>query len=163
MNATTYRIRPAGTADVPVLARHRVAMFADMGRLTADGDAEALRAATEPVLGDWLAADTFVAWLAEPVSRPGLVVGGAGVQLRPMLPRPGRDGRGLVQGPEAYVVNVFVERAWRRRGVATALMTQVLAYARERRLRIVTLHASEEGQPLYERLGFEPTNEMRLR
>lgn len=162
MNATTYRIRLAGTADIPVLARHRVEMFADMGRLAADGAAEALRAATEPVLGDWMAADAFVGWLAEPMSRPGLVVGGAGVQLRPMLPRPGRDGRGLVQGPEAYVVNVFVERAWRRRGVATTLMTHVLGYARERRLRIVTLHASDEGRPLYERLGFAPTNEMRL-
>jgi GNAT superfamily N-acetyltransferase len=162
MNGTTYRVRQALAADIPILARHRVAMFADMGRLGGDGDAEALRAATEPVLGDWMAADSFVGWLAEPVSRPGLVVGGAGVQLRPALPRPARDGRGLVQGPEAYVVNVFVERAWRRRGVATALMTHVLGYARERRLRIVTLHASDEGRPLYEKLGFAATNEMRL-
>jgi hypothetical protein len=26
----------------------------------------------------------------------------------------------------------------------------------------VTLHASDKGRPLYESLGFEPTNEMRL-
>ena len=27
----------------------------------------------------------------------------------------------------------------------------------------VTLHASDKGRPLYESLGFEPTNEMRLK
>ncbi len=158
----SYRIRPAGPQDVPLLARHRVEMFADMGRLAADGAAAALRAATEPLLGEWLASGALVAWLAEPVSRPALVVGGAGLQLRPMLPRPGPDGRGLLTGPEAYVINVFVERAWRRRGVASALMQHVLGYTRERRLRVVTLHASDEGRALYEKLGFAATNEMRL-
>jgi len=161
MNGSPYRVRAATPADVPLLARHRVQMFADMGRL-APGSGEDLRAATEPVLGEWLAAGTYVGWLAEPAARPGLVVGGAGLQLRPMLPRPSRDGASLLTGPEAYVLNVFVERAWRRRGVATALMAFVLGYAQERRLRVVTLHASAEGRPLYEKLGFAPTNEMRL-
>ena len=156
-----FRIRPAGVQDIPLLARHRVEMFADMGRLAADAG-EALRAATEPMLAEWLSAGTLLAWLVEPASRPRLVVGGAGLQLRPMLPRPGPDGKGLLAGPEAYVLNVFVERAWRRRGVASLLMQHLLGYARERRLRVVTLHASEEGRKLYERLGFAATNEMRL-
>ena len=160
--SAAFRIRAATTADVPVLAKHRVEMFRDMGRLPAAAAAAELRAATEPILVEWLAAGTYVGWLAEPVARPGLVVGGAGLQLRPMLPRPSRDGQGLMTGPEAYVLNVFVERAWRRRGAAAALMEFVLGYARERRLRLVTLHASPEGRPLYERLGFGPTNEMRL-
>ncbi len=158
----SYRIRAAGSQDVPLLARHRVEMFADMGRLAADGAADALRAATEPMLAEWLAAGTLLAWLAEPASRPALVVGGAALQLRPMLPRPGPDGKALLAGPEAYVLNVFVERAWRRRGVASFLMQHLLGYARERRLRVVTLHASEEGRKLYEKLGFAATNEMRL-
>jgi GNAT superfamily N-acetyltransferase len=137
-------------------------MFRDMGRLSTEGAAAELRAAAEPLVAEWIAAGTYVGWLAEPLSRPGLVVGGAGVQLRAMLPRPNREGSGLLAGPEAYVLNVFVERAWRRRGVATLLMEYVLGYARERRLRLVTLHATPEGRPLYERLGFGPTNEMRL-
>ncbi len=165
-DSATLRIRPASAADVPLLAKHRVEMFRDMfrarGSLLPDGVADALRSASEPRLAEWLAAGTYLGWLAEPLARPGLVVGGAGVQLRPMLPRPTRDGSAILAGPEAYVLNVFVERAWRRRGVAALLMEQVLGYARERRLRVVSLHASEEGKPLYEGLGFVPTNEMRL-
>jgi GNAT superfamily N-acetyltransferase len=160
--SATFRVRGAMAGDVPMLAKHRVEMFRDMGRLSSEGAAAELRNAAEPLLGEWIAAGTYVGWLAEPLSRPGLVVGGAGIQLRAMLPRPSRDGSGLVTGPEAYVLNVFVERAWRRRGVATLLMEFVLGYARERRLRLVTLHATPEGRPLYERLGFGATNEMRL-
>jgi GNAT superfamily N-acetyltransferase len=159
---TSFRIRPATPHDAPVLAKHRVEMFRDMGRIADEATAADLRAATEPMIGEWVASGDYVGWLAEPLARPGLVVGGAGVQLRPMLPQPGRDGPGILFGPQAYVLNVFVERAWRRRGVAALLMDFVVAYTRERRIRVVTLHASDDGRPLYERLGFVPTNEMRL-
>jgi GNAT superfamily N-acetyltransferase len=158
-----FRVRPATPHDAPVLAKHRVEMFRDMGQLADEDTAAALRSATEPLIGEWIAAGSYLGWLAEPVTRPGLVVGGAGLQLRPMLPRPGREGPGILSGAEAYVMNVFVERAWRRRGVASLLMEYVLGYVRERRIRVVTLHASDEGRPLYDRLGFAPTNEMRLR
>ncbi len=157
-----FRVRPATPHDAPLLAKHRVEMFRDMGRLADESAAAELRAATEPLIGEWVAAGTYVGWLAEPVTRPGLVVGGAGVQLRPMLPRPSRDAPGIVSGPEAYVLNVFVERAWRRRGIAALLMESVVSYAHERRIRVVTLHASDDGRPLYEKLGFVPTSEMRL-
>jgi GNAT superfamily N-acetyltransferase len=159
---SAFRVRPATPHDAPVLAKHRVEMFRDMGRITDEATAADLRTATEPMIGEWVAAGAYVGWLAEPGTRPGLVVGGAGIQLRPMLPRPSRDGPGILSGPEAYVLNVFVERAWRRRGVAALLMEYVVSYARERRIRVVTLHASDDGRALYERLGFVPTNEMRL-
>ena len=157
-----FRIRPATPNDAPILAKHRVEMFRDMGRIADETTAAELRAASEPLLAQWVEAGSYLGWLVEPSSRPGLVVGGAGVQLRPMLPRPAVGATGLIAGPEAYVLNVFVERAWRRRGVAAYLMEFVLTYARERRLRLVSLHASDEGRPLYEKLGFVPTNEMRL-
>ena len=161
--ATGFRVRAATPADARILARHRVEMFRDMGRLASEAVAERLRAAAEPELEAWVAGGSYVGWLAEPDGRAGEVVGGAGLQIRPLLPRPSRDGREVLPGPEGYVLNVFVERAWRRRGVAALLMRHVLAYARERGLRTVTLHASDEGRPLYEKLGFGPTNELRLR
>jgi hypothetical protein len=42
-------------------------------------------------------------------------------------------------------------------------MQTILAWFKERGLRAVNLHASAEGRGLYEKLGFEATNEMRLR
>ncbi len=158
-----FRVRMVVPADAPLLARHRVEMFRDMGRLVTDAAAEALRAAAEPALREWVAAGTYLGWLAEPDGHPGTVAGGAGLQLRPLLPRPADDGQGAVSGPEGYVLNVFVERAFRRRGVARLLMGHVLAYVREHGITRCTLHPSAEGKPLYESLGFTPTTELRLK
>jgi GNAT superfamily N-acetyltransferase len=58
-------------------------------------------------------------------------------------------------------VNVYTEQAWRRRGVARFLMEALMQWARDERLDSLILHASTDGRPLYEQLGFEPTNEMR--
>jgi len=61
-----------------------------------------------------------------------------------------------------YVLNVYVEPAHRKRGLARAVIEAALDACRARRIRIVSLHASESGRSLYARLGFEPTTEMRL-
>ena len=81
---------------------------------------------------------------------------------RPILPRPRPGVDDVELGPEAIVLNVYVEPPWRRRGVAGALMRALLGALAARGVRRVVLHASAEGRRLYERLGFLPTNEMRL-
>ena len=40
-------------------------------------------------------------------------------------------------------------------------MTHVLAWTRDQAITSSVLHASDAGRPLYEALGFVPTNEMR--
>jgi ribosomal protein S18 acetylase RimI-like enzyme len=92
---------------------------------------------------------------------PVEAIGGAGVQLRRILPRPGSAADSLELGPEANVLNVYVEPEWRRRGVGEALMQSVLAALAERKVRRVVLHASHQGRRLYQRLGFVASNEMR--
>jgi hypothetical protein len=41
-------------------------------------------------------------------------------------------------------------------------MEIMISWCREQDFANVGLHASDEGRPLYEKLGFQPTNEMRL-
>ena len=67
----------------------------------------------------------------------------------------------LLRGPQGLVVNVFTERAWRRGGVAAALMRELLRWCQSHGIESLVLHASDEGRPLYERIGFKHTNEMR--
>jgi ribosomal protein S18 acetylase RimI-like enzyme len=104
----------------------------------------------------------YLGWVAQSTCRPLEIVAGAGVQLRPILPPPRAAGDGIELGPEAVVLNVYVEPGWRRRGVGEALMRLVLSPLAERKVRRIVLHASDDGRRLYERLGFVPTNEMRL-
>lgn len=103
----------------------------------------------------------YVGWVAELDAGSGAIIGGAGLQLREFLPRPDVARERLVRGPQGLIVNVYTERAWRRKGVADALMRELLQWCRGNGIESVVLHASDEGRPLYEKLGFRPTNEMR--
>ena len=57
---------------------------------------------------------------------------------------------------------MFTDAAHRRRGLARRLMETMLEWCRAEGMRFLYLHASDDGRPLYESLGFTPTNEMRL-
>jgi len=157
----TFAVRPADIADIPHLAHHRAAMFRDMGKL-APHQLEPLTRATAAYLRDALPRGEYLAWVAQDTSTTrGGIIGGAGAQLRPILPRPD-GGPDLELGPEAIVLNVYVEPDWRRRGVAESLMRSLLEALAGRGIRRIVLHASDDGRRLYERLGFVATNEMRF-
>lgn len=63
----------------------------------------------------------------------------------------------------AWILNIYVEPPHRGRGYARHMMQALTAWCRAEGFRSVALHASEEGRPLYEKLGFRATNEMRLK
>jgi GNAT superfamily N-acetyltransferase len=154
-------IRVARTSDAVVLARHRANMFRDMDRLDAAVYAGLCRAAEDYFL-EAMPTGEYVAWLAVTRTDADEIVGGAGVQIRPILPRPDHTGNRLLIGRQGLVVNVYTEPSWRRRGVANLLMHQVLTWARAERLASLVLHASGNGRPLYDKLHFKATNEMQF-
>jgi ribosomal protein S18 acetylase RimI-like enzyme len=157
----TFTVRAATVGDISVLAHHRAAMFRDMGTLPSQ-QMQSLERATASYLRHALPRGEYLAWVAEQNDALPAIVGGAGVQLRPILPRPRPGSDDLELGPEAIVLNVYVESGWRRRGVADALMRTLLRELAARGIRRIVLHASDDGRRLYERLGFVATNEMRL-
>ncbi len=148
-------IREAAPGESAIVLHHRRSMFRDMG----EGTVEELDRMAE-VAGPWLAralADGWYRhWLALDAS--GRVVGGGGVLLCPWPPNP--------KAPcteRAVILNVYTEPGFRKRGIARQVMLAILAWVKEQGFRSVNLHASNEGRPLYDKLGFEATNEMRLR
>jgi GNAT superfamily N-acetyltransferase len=135
-------------------------MFQDMGDVSRDAF-EILRAKARARLKEWLDSGDYVGWLATPADQPEMVVGGAGVQLQPILPRPVNPST-VGEGRQGTVVNVFTEPQWRRRGVAGLLMKEIITWSKDEHLDRLLLHASDEGRSVYERLGFIPGNEMRF-
>lgn len=150
-----YRIRPAEPRDVPVIAHHRATMFRDMGSIPQQ-DYEPLRQASAEWIGSLVATGEYAGWLVE---YERAIVAGGGMLLGDIGPGPGcyRMSR------RAHIVNVYTEPDHRRRGLARQLMQTMLDWCEHHGFNMVTLHASDEGRPLYQSLGFTPTNEMRLR
>ena len=160
MTVPGFQIRRATTADSATLARHRVAMFRDMGKLDpklAPELIERCRQRFEQVVP----AGEYLAWVVYPTNDPKTIVCGGGVQLRPLYPRADVDGRKILDGPEGIVLNVYCEPQYRRRGLARMLMHTIVEWSKTSGIVRLVLHASDEGRPLYASMGFEPTNEMR--
>jgi GNAT superfamily N-acetyltransferase len=154
MTNRSLAIRRATPDDVSIIAAHRARMFQDSGRLD-DERAVAMIGLLEPIMRPMLASGEYNGWLV--VAEDGAIVGGAGVQIRTLLPRPETE-----VAREALVVNVFVAPDYRRQGLARRLMGAILAWSREQGVERVSLHASTMGQPLYETLGFTRSNEFVL-
>jgi GNAT superfamily N-acetyltransferase len=154
-----YHIRRATTHDATVVARHRVAMFRDMGDLPDEAIAEQLFESSRTALAAFLADGSYAGWLA--VTGGGDVLGGAGAHVKPQLPRIAPNGARLETAPVPLVVNVYTEPRCRRTGIARALMQELLRWAVVEGFDRVLLHASAAGRPLYASLGFVATNEMR--
>lgn len=149
-----YRIRHATVSDAPVIARHRVRMFQEMGELTPE-EAVLVESASRARLIDQVGSGEYVGWLAE---TDGQVVAGAGVLLHQYYPtRTNPRGR-----PTAYILNVYTEPGHRRQGLAQQLIAAILDWCRARDIPRASLHASQFGQSVYDRLGFRQTNEMRM-
>jgi ribosomal protein S18 acetylase RimI-like enzyme len=97
---------------------------------------------------------TYLGWLVEQDGRP---VAGSGLWVMDFPPNI-RDE----EPRRAYLMNFYVAPEMRRRGLARELLALAVAEAKARGIKVVTLHASKFGKPLYEQNGFEMSNEMRL-
>jgi GNAT superfamily N-acetyltransferase len=156
---THYHIRTCTLDDAAIVARHRVEMFREMGEVPTDALARELLDKSTAALAATLADGTYVGWLA--VLDHGKVIAGAGVHIKPQLPRMSHDGARVEVEPVPLVVNVYTERDCRGQGIARALMRAAMKWASTVGSDRVVLHASDAGRPLYVSLGFNPTNEMR--
>jgi GNAT superfamily N-acetyltransferase len=146
-------LRRATPADAAAITRTRRDMFLDMG-LPDDARLTLACERFAETLPDDLANGRYTGWLAE---ADGRIVGGAGVVEDVHSPSPANPS-----GRIAYVLNVWVDPAWRRRSIASALVETAVAWARAEGFGMASLHASEAGAAVYPSLGFKPSNEMRL-
>lgn len=146
---TACTIRAATLADAALIAAQREAMFTDMGTEYTEVVAQ-----FAPWVERHLSAGTYLGWIAETDGQP---VAGAGLLMLDWPPH-FTDPQPL----RSYLLNVYTHPQHRGRGLARQLTELAMAETRRRGIKIMSLHASEFGRPIYEKLGFVPTNEMRL-
>lgn len=153
MNAIVT-IREATPDDIPEILRQRRAMYEDMNYLDPVA-LEAMASTTGPYLAGALADGSFRAWL---VLLGGQIVGGGAIVISPW-PGHAYDP----QCRRATILNVYTYPEHRRKGIARQVMQTMIDWCRKEEFASVVLHASKNGRHLYETLGFEVTNEMRLK
>lgn len=131
-------IRVAGEAEVAAIAELR-ALWA--GRTEADRDFTARMAA-------WVAAEDErrTTWLATGGGRP---LGMVSLFEYRRMPKPGRRNSRW-----GYVGNLFVREDSRNRGIASALLAEIIAAAERRSYARLVVSPSTEAVSLFRRAGF---------
>jgi len=147
-------LRPARPDEAAIIAGHRRAMFAEIRNLPV-ARLDAMDAVFRPWLDERMARGDYHGWFG--VNAAGDVVAGAGLWVMDWLPHLAH-----LEPQRGNIVNVYVQPAYRRRGLARALTEAALHWCRHHGVRMVILHASDAGRPIYAALGFTPTNEMSL-
>lgn len=149
------KIRRASVEDLKHILHHRLAMFLEMGFHDA-AVLDHVEAVSREYFSEALRIGAYLGWLAE--EPDGRVVGGGGILVAAW---PGFPGDALAK--RAWILNMYTEPRARQRGVARRLMQAMTDWCRSEGYGAVWLHASSAGRPLYESMGFQPTNEMRLK
>lgn len=147
-----FTVRAATEKDIDTLVHQRHMMFQDMRPRTAEEHrvqdrsyrSWALRKMRKGTLKCFLVTDP-----------KGRVAGGGAVWLREVQPSPGRPARF-----SPYLMSVYTEPDFRRKGVATIVVKKAEKWARSNGYSEMNLHASKQGRKVYPTLGWKRTWEM---
>jgi len=145
-------VRIAAAKDLDLLVRHRRAMWEAIADIpTRDLDA------ADDVYRRWvrtrMRSRRFVGFVVDGRSMP---VASGCVWLMDAQPRPGWKTTSA-----AYLLSMFTEPGHREEGHATRIVRAAIRWAKARGVPVMLLHASDFGEPVYRRLGFKRTREMR--
>ncbi len=147
---SNWSIRRATADDIEDLVRLRLAMMAEMADDFGDGAGAGqegeLADANRTYMREAMPAGEFVAYVVE---SDGEVVATSGLRVHRVAPHIGN-----LEGVGAYVLNMYTVPAWRGRGLATALLEQLVRHARDAGAKSVSLRASAAGRSVYEGYGF---------
>ncbi len=64
----------------------------------------------------------------------------------------------LLNGFYGVVMNVYTEPEYRKQGICTKLLKNLIEYGKSRGLGRIDLSATEDGYPIYKKLGFTEKN-----
>lgn len=151
----TGSLRTATEADDELIARHFLATWREAG-VPAEAVLGDAHARIHAFLAEARAGLGFAAFVAEADGAP---VGSAACQFY-RAPYP--DVLAPSHRRYGYIWGVYVEPAWRRRGIARRLTAATLDHLRALGCTRALLNASPEGRLVYAGMGFQPSTEMRL-
>lgn len=151
MNKITFH--RCTTDDIPALVEKRIEAIHTLVGPPEAGEDEPLRQALTAYYTHALQGQTYISWMA--MDGDNIVsIGGIAIRQHP----------GNFKNPEGkvgYVMSMYTDPPYRRRGLSTQILDRLQETARSIGIRFFELHASNMGEPVYVKNGFklhsEPT------
>lgn len=155
MNIKMIQIRRANINDLNSLVLFRIALFKEMELLDGKREEQSFQRACEQFFKQFIPKEEFLSWVAE---NNGIIIATSGLVIFQKPPSPGNNS-----GKEAYIMNMYTLPEWRKKGIASKLLKEILDFLRKKEITVISLHTTEIGRNTYEEIGFILTNnEMKL-
>ena len=141
-----HEFRKATPADIPELSKIRALFLKECTNIPAGGH-DTMEAANKQYFEKHLPCGDFVAWLALDGEK---IVATSGMCFYTVPPN-----TECPNGKVAYIMNIFTLPQYRKQGLAAKLFAKTVEEAGERGYKKITLNATDEGRPMYEKFGFK--------
>lgn len=149
------KYRKATPDMLDLLVETRIEVLRAANRLEADVDMSAVESESRRYYRRALADGAHTGYLAFDGAQ---FIGAGGMSYYQVMPTCHNP-----TGQKAYIMNMYVRPAYRRRGIATHILSLLVEDARSRGVGCITLEATDAGRPLYAKFGFVPMkSEMEL-
>jgi GNAT superfamily N-acetyltransferase len=149
MGNTTYI--KATEADIPTLVGYRVAFLTELLGPQPVEEVEGLKMGLKTYFLNAIRDNAYIGFMAKEgnltVSIGGMVV---------------REQPGSFKNPTGrvgYIMNMYTLPAYRRRGLCSGIMKRLMEQATELGLNALELLATKEGEPVYQKCGFQKHSE----
>lgn len=149
-----YKIRKATAKDLDVLVDHRKGMYMEMVKPT-KRDLAVLERSYRRWAPRMMRRGLFHGYVVTNKGRPAA---SGCVWLREVQPSPGRPA-----GHVPYLLSMYTVPEFRRKGLASVIVEEAMAWAKKNGYPKIVLHASRTGRKVYSKLGWERTWEMEYR
>ncbi|WP_069997338.1 GNAT family N-acetyltransferase [Cellulosilyticum sp. I15G10I2] len=139
-------IRKAQLKDIKALVKLRMALIREANHIQEDEDISEIEKNIVSYLEENLDGE-FLVWVIE---EDGEIVATSGLNLFQKPPTYANP-----TGQEAFIMNIYVTPASRRKGYAACLIHEIIRYLKTTGCNKINLVATEAGKYVYEKIGFK--------
>ncbi len=147
MEIEKLKIRLVGESDIPLMSATRIAYLTEMQGERIESYKQELQQNLQHFFTQSIKEGNFFALLAE---YEGTVVSYGGMILKKI---PGDFNQSTYL--EGDILNMYTLPEYRRKGISSRILEELLKEAKTMGVSKVALHCSKDGEPLYRKYGFE--------
>lgn len=143
--------KKATIEDINFLTKSRMETLKAANKLADDVDMTEVETQSYDYYKEALSAGTHTAYLVFDGDR---FIGTGGISYFRVMPTYHN-----ASGNKAYIMNMYTDPDYRRLGIAYKTLELLVADAKEKGVKAISLEATDMGRPLYEKFGFVKMND----
>lgn len=152
---TDFEYRKATIKDLDLLVKSRIEVLRAANHLSVDTDMSKVEVESYHYYKSALENDSHTAYLIFDQEK---FIGAGGISYYTVMPTYHNPS-----GKKAYIMNMYTNPDYRRKGIATKTLDFLIHDAVKRGITNISLEATQMGRPLYEKYGFvQMLSEMEL-